>query len=613
MIADSPASNIYAFGSASVYVLLVREGEKSWTEFVNEYQFGLQDLAGELGYGKAGSGDLTFTGTADLQKNFKVAEGSVTFLGATTMNGHKLVLGDHAVVNFHGELTANLTALTLGNHATVSIARGEGLTLTGSFSWGEGAQLDLGSRLTITLDGSGSLTKNEGNLLTIDLSGALLSEAGSGGWRLFHGWDDVVNWAQYIRFTVDGREASANYENLGLDEEGYLTWNSTPGVSHSDFTGLNYDDMMPVVTTQRNDIKNLTGNKKFTVEMASYAACQFKFNAEEMNGNLWLDFNNSTVMGLGGEAIGAKSLLLTCTRGSGQLHGTAELWTPAVLDGVTGLYIDGDHVRLHVGKGGSTEVNASYTDLDLHLNTPTWESSSTNDCYSFCVYYHGSGANLFSTTGTLYVGRSGPDGSYTGGARIALLGGALTVGKVEGANLKVWGNADGKLELTQGGTLSGAFVVQAALNLEISGGTLKVNEFRGDALTSLTLGHGAKLEVGSGTLRGTTLDASAGGGSLTLTMVEGGENLDFAGLTLGENGKLGITLKGYGEWNADGSKMEYRLFHAESFATLWGSLATEGKTWQDFFTIEVEGAGDTWEWNLDDTGRTAMYRRRAMS
>ena len=72
----------------------------------------------------------------------------------------------------------------------------------------------------------------------------LLSEAGSGGWRLFHGWDDVVNWAQYIRFTVDGREASANYENLGLDEEGYLTWNSTPGVSHSDYTGLNYDDMM---------------------------------------------------------------------------------------------------------------------------------------------------------------------------------------------------------------------------------------------------------------------------------------------------------------------------------------------------------------------------------
>ena len=320
--------------------------------------------------------------------------------------------------------------------------------------------------------------------------------------------------------------------------------------------------------------------------MASYAACQFKFNAEEMNGNLWLDFNNSTVMGLGGEAIGAKSLLLTCTRGSELIRGTAELWTPAVLDGVTGLYIDGDHVRLHVGKGGSTEVNASYTDLDLHLNTPTWESSSTNDCYSFCVYNHSSGANLFSTTGTLYAGKSSPDGSYTGGARIALLGGSLTVGKVEGANLKVWGNADGKLELTQGGTLSGAFVVQAALNLEISRGTLKVNEIRG---------HGAKLEVGSGTLRGTTLDVSAGGGSLTLTMVEGGENLDFTRLTLGENGKLGITLKGYGEWNADGSKMEYRLFHAESFATLWDALETEGKTWRDFFTIEVEGAGDIWE------------------
>ncbi len=156
------------------------------------------------------------------------------------------------------------------------------------------------------------------------------------------------------------------------------------------------------------------------------------------------------------------------------------------------------------------------------------------------------------------------------------------------------------LESAISGTLG---AISGTGNLNIASGQLTVTTVEeGTTLTTLTLGAGANLTVGSGKLKGTTIDASAGGGSLTLTMVEGAENLDFTELTLGADGRLRITLSGYDEWSRGGDKSTYQLFNAGNFEKLLRALQTLGKG-LDVFDIYVDARNFSWlEWNLDDKG-----------
>ncbi len=167
----------------------------------------------------------------------------------------------------------------------------------------------------------------------------------------------------------------------------------------------------------------------------------------------------------------------------------------------------------------------------------------------------------------------------------------------------------GTTELS-GGSMTVAGENSTISNLVVTGGSLTINanteisQITGSgSLTTLTLGADANLTVGSGKLKGTTIDASEGGGSLTLTMTAEGENLDFTELTLGVDGKLSITLEGYDTWHNAG-QTTYQLFSQTDFETLWEKLgaSASGKTWKDFFDIEVESSDSLLEWNLDEQG-----------
>ncbi len=213
-------------GTGNEYLLVERSGEMPWNTFLSSYTNRV--TLGGVGMGKAGVEELIINDEATLENNFKVSEGTVTFRGTVTITDKKLALSDGATVNFNGGIAASLTALTLGSHAKMSIASGETLTLRGGFTWGQGAILDLGSKLTIALDGGSLIKPGAQDLLTIDLSADVLSAAGSGNWQLFSGWNEIAQWSQYIDFTVDGSPVNSEvFRELKLNESGYLTWASS--------------------------------------------------------------------------------------------------------------------------------------------------------------------------------------------------------------------------------------------------------------------------------------------------------------------------------------------------------------------------------------------------
>ena len=607
-----PAEDVY--GTGNEYLLVARSGEMPWDKFLSSYrQFGRMQ---GVGMGKAGVEELIISDEATLENNFKVSEGTVTFRGTVTIIDKKLALSDGATVNFNGGIAASLTALTLGSHAKMSIASGETLTLKGGFSWGQGAILDLGSKLTIALDG-GSLTKpGAQDLLTIDLSADVLSEAGSGNWQLFSGWNEISQWSQYIDFTVDGSPVNSEvFRELKLNESGYLTWVSSSLPEGADaFTEIVYSN---TITNEEGQVVN--GNTTVDVEEVGEVHSVAAFTMT--SGNLRVVAKGSadtSEFKVGkGEDIDMSNLDSVYFTGTGYFTDANcfNAHHPKT------IYVKGAQLYFSAwgtGVSDTTEVDLGDTDFVIGTSTGGHADMGHGDAGAALAF-----GKSVSTTGSLTV----KDGDaaislYSSGESVD-----FSVGEVRSENhtltLRAYSDAKsrnversftitsggvikkliserdddkvikinltsaGVIELKEGGKISGTLHGDGSAGLKVSSGELSVGVASG-SLSALTLGSGAKVSVGAGTLAATTLMLD---GSCTLA-ISGEAKLDLGAVNSGAN-TLEIDLTGL-TWAGDNT---YQLFTGNSLD--YTGLVTGGH-------LTFTGYDEEYEVRLDNQGKLTL-------
>ena len=512
----------------------------------------------ELTQGSMLGGKLVGDGQAKLSVGDASNGGGVFSIGSLEGTLSSLTLYEGAEVSIGNTSGATLSTLALGNNAKVTIEElGDGnITLTGELSWGEGAKLGIGRSLTINLEDGVSFTENgeEGSLLTIDLSSSVLEEMGAGGWQLFEGWKE--SWDEYIQFQIDGKAPTGKYSDLQLNEQGQLVWDQ--GVHNAYFPDLKYTDNPDEITgSETMPVEIPAGNQRFTVRLTNPETLQFSFNeverAPDGSNNLWIEFGEGCAeTTLGSARIGVRTIVLS---GASTV---VNFSSSSTLDGVEDLVVDGGvHFTIDSEKiDPDAEINMEET--RFWLNTGDWEKDA-DDNYSLSI----SGESV--TVGYLEVGLDSDLGT---GARVKLShGSSLTVEEVGGTNLVISGDSESEssMLIKEGGVLSGALVVQSRLNLNLQRGTFQVNEIKGEALTSLTLGNQEgdpiALHFKTGTLRASSLILV----SNATVQLETGGMLDLGHINFGgeDQEAYSLTIRLLG-WDGIG---DYQLFDGES--ELW--------------------------------------------
>ena len=516
----------------TVYLLWDSTGQDAsldWATYTGKYA-GVT-FNGNTGYGIAG--DLTISDDATMDKNFKVATGSVTIEGQTTMQQKAVELGDEATLDLKGGVTGTLTKLTLGAGSKVHIGANTGetaQTLTiGGLTWGKGATLDIDSQLTINLTDA-TLTKPSGDsLLTIDLSSAMLDELGSGVWQLFSGWEDVTNWKDYFTFTIDGQTVNEDrYGNFGLDNGGKLTWEAPEnpdlywtgdaggdtltwggeGSEWSTSSGEEPSVAWPDAGTAGVDVHVAgTEDARYTVDMKENVTAN---SVEFDGGDYTFQGDGSTLETKGGLTVG-KDQNTTVDFGDKQLNvgGNLTLGSGSTATADGELDVAGD---VNVGSGtltangggtwGSAQVGSDDSQGSLSMKGTT----VTGD-----VTMKNAESNLSMDGSTVKGALSVEGGNLT-------VGGESTLGSVSGTLTE--------LEITEGGSLT------------VQGGNgLAAGSFKWGADSTLSLGSDF-----TGTLDFDSMEGNSG----DLTIDFSSEFLK----NLGNGGQLFADVEGFGDgWN----------------------------------------------------------------